>query len=447
MKRLKAFAAAVSLAGTGAEKKAPTEFRLLKAGENTVTKIQLDGSLLKTTILFDEAAAKAVMAAKQVRTVRPAIDYGHEELSAAVREKYKEAAGSFDFEVRDGDLWAVTTTWTEDAATLIVEGKKLYFSPVLGLDAEGRVTDVLLGALTNFPAIDQIPALMAASVVAVDRRTAAFSAELSFDTVREAVDAAVHARWPSQEMPDYKPGAWLCELYDTYAIIEYRGRLFQVAYTLDGTKAVLAADAVEVTRTYAPIAAPAAEEGTETMKTLLSAMSLQPEATEAEALSTLTRLQDEKRRLDDQVKEVLALTGKATLSEAKGVIEAGKQSVATVESQAKEIATMKASETEREVVALVDKASVDGKIPPAKRDEALAMGRKDVAMLRSFIGMLPVQALGASDGPKPPTGSTTVVTLTAEDRAVMKQLGIDEKAFSAQKAARAAAAERAAATL
>lgn len=326
----KAFATAVSLSPQQPQKRPPTEFRILKAGENTVTKLAPDGSLIKSTLLFDEIAAKAVMEARKTRTVRPAIDYNHDELSD--RPGPHPAAGTFDIEVRDGELWAVDVRWTERAAAMLMAGELLYFSPVLAVDANNRVTEVLLGALTNFPAIDQIPALLAAGA----------RAGLYIDQSSECV-----AGGPAQ-------GA---------------------------TK----------------------EKGHE-MKTLLTALSLKAEATEAEALEALTRIQDDRRKLDEQLKELVALTGKASFAEAKGAIEAGKQAIATVERQAKELAALKAAETEREVVAMVDKAVADGKLAPAQREWALATGRKDIAVLRGFLDTAPVVALSAREAPAAPRG-------------------------------------------
>ena len=141
--------------------------------------------------------------------------------------------------------------------------------------------------------------------------------------------------------------------------------------------------------------------------------------------------------MDEQVKEVIALTGKSSLSEAKGAIEAGKQAVASVETQAQEIATLKARETEREVTTLVDKAVVDGKITPAQKDWASAMGKKDVAMLRSFIETAPAKAPSAAESARPPGDGTAITALNAEQKAIAKQLGLDEKKFAASLSAQA----------
>lgn len=145
----------VDLFGGGAPdpKAPPTEFRIFPAGKF---------STRKGEFLFDDQAAASVMAGYQQHGVDLMIDYDHAALAApAVRAI---AAGWFNLEMRNGELWAVNVRWTPDGAEHLSKGEYRYFSPLFNAEEKtGRITDVIDNALTNTPAIDNLPALVAAS--------------------------------------------------------------------------------------------------------------------------------------------------------------------------------------------------------------------------------------------------------------------------------------------
>jgi len=140
------------ITGSG-ERKAPTEFRIFRAGINKSDKGEF---------LFDEEAAASVMAAFAQKGVDVSIDYDHQALRAG--EVKAPAAGWCSLEVRDGELWACNVRWTAQAAAHLEAAEYRYFSPLFSFDDKtGRVRHVINSALTNTPALHQIDALVAAS--------------------------------------------------------------------------------------------------------------------------------------------------------------------------------------------------------------------------------------------------------------------------------------------
>lgn len=82
------------------------------------------------------------------------IDYEHQTLSAAEKGIRAPAAGWIQrVEWREGKgLWA-TVKWTAAARGHIAAEEYQFISPVIVYDDKGLITGVLMGALTNFPAL------------------------------------------------------------------------------------------------------------------------------------------------------------------------------------------------------------------------------------------------------------------------------------------------------
>lgn len=139
----------------GADKPLPTELRLFKKGDNTSE---------KGTFLFDSSAALSVLDNLRDRGVRLPFDYNHGmtalfQLNPAEQAK---AAGWFTLECRNGELWAVSIEWTEEASDKIRKKEFAYFSPTFDHDDENRITMLVCVALTNTPALHGLDPLMAA---------------------------------------------------------------------------------------------------------------------------------------------------------------------------------------------------------------------------------------------------------------------------------------------
>lgn len=143
----------------GADNAPPTEFRIFKAGINATG---------KGDILFDDQAAKDVMAAYARDGVDLMIDLEHSSIDQqafANREDAGDARGWFKLALRPGpELWATNVTWTPDGARRLAEKTQRYVSPVSYRDSEtGRAVYVLNCAICAMPATYGAEPLVAAN--------------------------------------------------------------------------------------------------------------------------------------------------------------------------------------------------------------------------------------------------------------------------------------------
>lgn len=131
----------------------PTEFRIFKAGQNPTRN--------GYSVLFDDAAAAATMAAQAEHAVDLAIDLEHLSTDPDARHYQPDALGWCRLEVRSGELWAVGVSWTPDGAARLTERRQRFVSPTFYLDADMRLTRVVSIALTAQPATDAALPLVA----------------------------------------------------------------------------------------------------------------------------------------------------------------------------------------------------------------------------------------------------------------------------------------------
>jgi phage I-like protein len=115
---------------------------------------------------IDGALAQRVIAAAQARANPFLIDYEHQTLNAEKNGQAAPASGWWDaksMEWREGKgLFAVNVEWTDKARAMIAAGEYKFFSPVFKYDKQtGAVTAILMGAITNYPALDGMEALAA----------------------------------------------------------------------------------------------------------------------------------------------------------------------------------------------------------------------------------------------------------------------------------------------
>ncbi len=145
----------LSIALTGDEP--PSEFCIFTAGLVETT---------KGTFTFDADAATSVMAEYLQHGIDLMIDYDHASLASITIDPALagKAAGWFNIEVRNGELWAVNVRWTPPAADALRRKEWRFMSPAFSTDGAGRVTDLLNVAITNLPATRKLQPLMAASM-------------------------------------------------------------------------------------------------------------------------------------------------------------------------------------------------------------------------------------------------------------------------------------------
>lgn len=138
------------------DRQPPSEFRIFRAGIN---------SSAKGDFLFDDVAAVSVMAAARHHGIDFAIDFDHHTLSTASGVR-AIAAGWFQLEMRGNELWAKGVKWTPEAEEYLRSASYRFFSPLFDCDpATNRITSLINCALTNTPALHDLPALVAASAL------------------------------------------------------------------------------------------------------------------------------------------------------------------------------------------------------------------------------------------------------------------------------------------
>lgn len=132
--------------------------------------------------VLDSVNAALLVAQAAARQTRYAFDYEHQTLRAADNGQPAPSAGWFStLEWREGDgLYATDVEWTARAAAMIDAREYLYISPLFVYTPDGRVQELINVALTNNPALDELPAL---SLAALSRLISPVSHEKKEPTV------------------------------------------------------------------------------------------------------------------------------------------------------------------------------------------------------------------------------------------------------------------------
>lgn len=286
----------------------PTEFRIFVHGWNDTEKGQY---------LFDAEAASLVLEAYRTWGVDLAIDLEHQMLECEIPADptARDARGWCGLEVRpDGSLWAVNVQWTEDGASRLKGKRQRYISPAFSFDLDTRQVISLTNiALVSMPATRGTPALMSKRNKARDLRK--LSAGPSFGDISTAVGAALNERFPRvEESDDY---TWVVDIFDATVVYQFKGDLFEVSYSYDGKTAVLGSDAVEVARTYAPVAAPAAPEPPAAAPVVAS-QDPAPEAMSVRASTAIVTLAKDSKMDPSLAKQIFDVLKKA---DAKGALK------------------------------------------------------------------------------------------------------------------------------
>ncbi|MXR36715.1 phage protease [Craterilacuibacter sinensis] len=114
---------------------------------------------------LDETLAAALIREACSRDVPYVIDYEHQTLRSEQNGQPAPASAWFrTLEWREDGLYATDVEWTAKAAAMIADKEYRYLSPVFTYDKHGRVTGLLHVALTNNPALDELPELQVAAL-------------------------------------------------------------------------------------------------------------------------------------------------------------------------------------------------------------------------------------------------------------------------------------------
>lgn len=163
------------MSGVEASRELPEQIPVLRYGKNTYTKLNSGSAEFE----FSEKDADAVLVEFSRRGLEIPIDYEHQTLSGV----QAPAAGWIDKleKTKDG-LTAKVKYWTETAKKYLTNGEYRYFSPVIKFSRTGRnISGLHSVALTNNPALDDIPALVA------DELSGAESNQLTINKDKEMI--------------------------------------------------------------------------------------------------------------------------------------------------------------------------------------------------------------------------------------------------------------------
>ncbi len=148
------FDAGKNLPETSDGRQPPEEMLLVRYGRNTFTKNGQRGEFE-----FSEADADAVIAEFSQRGKDLVVDYDHQTLSG----KKAPAAGWIESLTKTAQgLAGKIKYWTGEASNYLKNGEYRYISPVLNFSRRGKSVSALHSvALTNHPALHEMPALVA----------------------------------------------------------------------------------------------------------------------------------------------------------------------------------------------------------------------------------------------------------------------------------------------
>lgn len=394
----------------------PTEFRLFAKGWNSTE---------NGKFLFDDAAAKSVMAAYTKWGIDLPIDLEHQMLELdgnAPDPAARDARGWCKLELRDGELWACDVKWTPDGAQRLTNKTQRYISPAFESDPKTRrVLKMINIAITALPATHKTPALVAAS--------AKGKKNMDPSLVKQALEAI--------------------EKGDAKAALDILKGLVASAAGADPEPD--ADDAGSEGDGAEGVAPPA--EATESVEDPKVVDSAAPPMKDGKDGSDDSDDEDddkpEKKANRKLLRSALCrLTGKKSFAEAVAEVEVFRSSHLALETErqklARERATLESAERRKLCVELV---RLGAEFPATVWVDSQAevkvvkprWAKMPIAELRSHVAdQKAARGDKAPTSPKPPTpaGAPEVVALSATELQICKDLGCDPKDFAALKRTR-----------
>ena len=187
---------------------APAEFRVFPKGP-----FEADGG----TFVFDDRAARDVIAEFKKHGTEKFIDYRHQSLDPYAPPEGGKAAAWFSLEIREGELWATNVRWTKPALATLEAKEWRYISPAFRFDAKsGRILKLVNVGLTNLPAIGNQTPLVAAQAQ-LHREVSKMSVERLAQALRASPDVGEAELWGRVERQRDAVGQ-LCKLTSKDAV-------------------------------------------------------------------------------------------------------------------------------------------------------------------------------------------------------------------------------------
>lgn len=327
----------------------------------------------KGKFLFDDEAAASVMANYQDQGTEMHMDYEHRSLQPGSPES--PAACWFKPELRDGELWATDVRWTPRAEQYLKGKEYRYFSPAFDAQkGSGRVMRLINVAVTNLPATKHLNPLVAAS----DKEPPVMVMDPERETCKTQLSAVL-----------------------------------KILSDGDG-------DSDEALKSA--------------MKALHETLSTQLGVVQTTATTQVAAREDSAAVLLRE--EVKSLTGKQDPADIRGTLMAWRQAHEQVTALGAQVAELRKSERLREFDAALVEGKRDGKVPPAKEKEFLALrDREDglqtlrvvLSLASPVVSTTEVRAREAAADVDPEGAAIEQIALTAEEKEQAAAGGLSEE--------------------
>jgi phage I-like protein len=358
---------ALSAIVLGADGKAPQEWPVFTYGVNTSD---------KGNFIFDERAAKLVMAAFAKKGSSLTMDYEHQALNAPENgQPAPNSCYSWTPEIRANaagkpELWATNAKWTIKASGMIESKEYLYFSPAFETEPETmRVSRIVNMALTNVPALDNLKPLVAATTGDRPMKNAL------------CYSCSVALKFPTDDD--------------------------------DGDKVACVACSTR---------------GAAQMTTLSAVVGLKADAGRDAVLATISDLASFRTT-------VVALTGAKTPGEAAGLIIALKARAEEVNALTAQLETEREARLRTTFDGILVTAGKEGRIEPSQHETLVkpilkASGGKvtelAIEMLSAAISIIPAKVVtaGGEKQPDPAAAAQLLTGLTEDDKKIARLTGI-----------------------
>jgi len=416
----------------GATREPPSEFRIFRAGANPTT---------KGVLLFDEEAARSVMAAAREWGNDFPLDYQHGMVAFLTPDPAASgaAAGWFAPEVRAGELWAANVRWTERAAGYLRAGEYRYISPTVTVAEDGRVLELINVALTNIPATKGLDPLVAFDRRA--RRGRSHARKIMNEETLKAIGKALAAEYADAKLESADEEYVYFELpAGTHAEpdgdeqgpnamrMRMRYRMAEGACSLEGEPE--------------PQPRPGQGEEPDGDEAQTKAASEEPSTPAGPSAPSAPRPPPRPAASARSVLSVVAeVTGASDADAQVGKLLALAQRAQRVEALERELVALRTEREQSERLSLLDAAQRAGKITPAQR-KAFDAGKGflttlSLGQLKAYLAeAVPVVALGAQHTPPTPDASAStdrpgaaLVSLTEAEEKVIKLAGITREQY------------------
>jgi hypothetical protein len=136
------------------ERTPPTEAKLFNFGVNDT---------LKGDFILTRSGAQEVMMRHREHGVDLMLDFEHHSLDKDATPEQKKASGWGDLELRSDGLYLVNIRWTPEAKKYLSNAEYRYLSPAFNVNEENEIIELVCVALTNLPATNDQPELVAAN--------------------------------------------------------------------------------------------------------------------------------------------------------------------------------------------------------------------------------------------------------------------------------------------